>query len=68
MEALTYIVYIMERYYFSLVCTSRKVIDFFEVKIDIQKGAPKFRQKLTIDVFVSSDSCFYPISCVVIRL
>ena len=28
-EALVYIVYIRERYYFSLVCTSEKAINYF---------------------------------------
>ena len=37
-EALVCIIYIRERHYFSLVCTSRKVIDFFEVNVDVQKG------------------------------
>ena len=32
-----YIVYIRERHNFSLVCTSRKTINFFEVKVNVQK-------------------------------
>jgi hypothetical protein len=36
---------IRERYCFSLVCTSRKFVDFFEVKVDVQKGALRFRGK-----------------------
>ena len=33
-----YIIYIRERYYFTLVCTSKKVVRFFEAKEDVQKG------------------------------
>ena len=35
-EALAYITYTSERYYFSLVCTFKKVIKDFEVKVDVQ--------------------------------
>lgn len=42
---LAYIVYMREGYYFSLVCTSRKAIIIFEVKVDVQKGALRFRGK-----------------------
>ena len=38
-----YIVYIRERYCFSLVCTFQKAIKNFEVNVDSQKGAPRFR-------------------------
>jgi hypothetical protein len=38
-----YIVYIRERYYFSLVCTF-KAIKNFEVKVDALKGTPRFRE------------------------
>jgi hypothetical protein len=30
-------VYIREKYWFSLVCTSRKAIKVFEVKVDLPK-------------------------------
>ena len=49
-----YIVYIRERYCFSLVCTFKKVIKNFEVKVDVQKGPLRFKGKLTLDVVVSS--------------
>ena len=35
-EALAYIVYIRERYNFPLVCTLKKAIKNFEVKVDVQ--------------------------------
>ena len=41
-----YIIYIRERYYFSLVCTFNKAIKNFEVKVDVQKGALRFREKI----------------------
>ena len=41
-----YIVYIRERYSFSLVCTSKNSIKFYEVKVDVQKGALSFREKI----------------------
>ena len=45
---------------FSLVCTFKKVIKIFEVNVDVQKGAlGLLRIKLTIDVLVSSISCFH---------
>jgi hypothetical protein len=34
-EALAYIIYKRERYYFSLVCTLKKAIKIFEVKVDV---------------------------------
>ena len=34
-------IYIKRRYCFCLVCTSRKAINFFEVKVHVQKGAPE---------------------------
>ena len=37
-------VYINERVCFSLMCTFKKVIDFFEVKVDVQKGSLRFRE------------------------
>ena len=61
-EALAYMVYIREKYHFSLVCTSRKAIISFEVKIDVQKGGPSCLEKfLTVDILVSSNSCFHPL-------
>jgi hypothetical protein len=47
-------VYIRERYYFSLVRTFKEAIDNIELKVDIQKGAFRFRGKFTLDVLVSS--------------
>ena len=45
--ALVYIVYIRERYcFFSLVCTSKKAFKLYEVKVDVQKGPLKFREKI----------------------
>ena len=40
---LLYIVYKRERYYFSLVCTFTKPFKNFEVIVDSQKGALRFR-------------------------
>ena len=51
-EELAYIIYVRERYLKFLVCTSRKTIDFSTVKVDVPKGALKFRENLTIDVLV----------------
>ena len=43
-----------ERDYFSMLCTFIKVIDFFQVKVDIQKKALRFTNKKKIDtIFVS---------------
>ena len=44
-EALMYIVRIKERYYFSLECTFRKVVKGWKVKINVQRGALRFREK-----------------------
>jgi hypothetical protein len=45
-EALVYVLHLRERYYFSLVCIFKKVIIlFFEVKVDVQKGVVRFREK-----------------------
>ena len=64
-----YIVYIRDRYYFSLVCTFRKAINFFEVKVDVQKGSLRFREKhLTIDVLFSSNYVFIHCCHVIIVL
>ena len=41
-----YIVYIRERYYFSLVCTFKNAIKNSEVKIDVQKGASRIRENI----------------------
>ena len=45
-----YIVYIRERYYFSLVCRCRNPIKFHEVKVDVQKGALRLEKRLKIGV------------------
>jgi hypothetical protein len=39
-------IYIMEGYSLSLVCTSEKAIKNFEEKGDVQKGALKFSEKI----------------------
>ena len=49
-EALVYIVYIKESYIFSLVCTFKKTTKNFEVKVDVQKWALRFRGEMSIDV------------------
>jgi hypothetical protein len=54
-------VYIRGMYQFSLVCTSTKAINFFEVKVVIQTGDLNLEKKVTIDVLVSSKLCFPPI-------
>jgi hypothetical protein len=55
-------VYIRGMYQFSLVCTSTKAINFFEVKVVIQTGDLNLeKKKVTIDVLVSSKLCFPPI-------
>ena len=46
--------------YFSQVFI-QKANNFFEVKLDIQKGALGFRENLTLDVLVSSNSRFHPL-------
>ena len=46
-------------HYVSLLCTFGKVFKKFEVKLNIQKVALRFREELTIDVLVSLNSCFY---------
>ena len=48
--------------FLSLVCTCKKAsINKFEVYVDVQNGALRFRGKhLTIDVLVSSNSCCHP--------
>ena len=56
-----YIVYIRERYQFSLVRTLRKaIIKNFKAKVDVQKGAPRF-YFFVIDVLASSKSHFHPL-------
>jgi hypothetical protein len=58
-EAIGYIIYIRERCCVSLVCTFRNTFKSYDVKVDIRKGSLKFREKLTIDVLVSSNvPCF----------
>jgi len=50
-EALAYILYLRKGHYFALVCTSRKAIKNFEVDVNVQKGALRFREKKpTLDV------------------
>ena len=45
-EALAYIVYIGERYYFSLVCTFKKVAKNVEGKVDVRKGGLGFKESI----------------------
>ena len=37
-ETLAYVIYIRERYYFSLLYTIKKAVKNFEVTVDVQKG------------------------------
>ena len=41
-----YIVYMRERYYFSLVCTFEMVVNFFQVKVDVQKKVLRYTRKV----------------------
>ena len=41
------------------MCTFKKAIKYFEVKVDVQKEAQRFRKFLTMDVLVSSNSYFH---------
>jgi hypothetical protein len=52
-KALACIIYIRERYFFSLVCTFKKATKNFEVKVDEQKRGP--RKILIVDVLISSN-------------
>ena len=47
------------------MCTFLKVVNCFEVKVDVEKGTLRFEgKKLTIDVLVSSNLHFHPLlSC-----
>ena len=45
-EVFAYIVYIRERYCFYVVCTFKEAIKNVGVKVDLQKGAPRFRGKI----------------------
>ena len=45
MKPLAYIVYIRETIFFSPMCTFRKYVKNFEVKVSVQKGALRFREK-----------------------
>ena len=54
-----YIVYIKERYLFSLVCTFRKAIKNFEAKVNVQNMALRFREQFTMNMLVSSNSHFH---------
>jgi hypothetical protein len=56
-EALAYIAYLIERYYFSLVCTSKKVVKTYDVKVDVQKGPQKFSGNLMVDIIVTFIYC-----------
>ena len=58
-EALAYIIYVREGYYFSLVCTFKKVINNFILKVDVQKRTVGFRKKRATYVLVSSNSRFH---------
>ena len=51
-EALAYIANIREMCYFSIGCTYKKAIKYFEVKVDVQKWALRFRKETIIDVFL----------------
>ena len=42
------IVYIKERYCFSLVCTFKNIVKHFEVEVKSQKGVLRFRGKFDI--------------------
>ena len=55
-----YIVYIRERYYFSLVLNFFKAINSVKV-IDIQKGALGIKEKIDNRFSSSYNSCFYPL-------
>ena len=56
-----YIVYMREKVLFSLVCTFKKVVKSFKLKVDVQKGPLRFRGKLTLDVLFSSKfTLFHP--------
>ena len=50
-EALTYIIYIKERFSIT-ICTFQKAINSFEVDVDVQKGPYGLEKKLTIIVLV----------------
>ena len=45
-EALADIVYIRERISFSLMWTYKKAITNYEVKVDVQKGVLRFKEKV----------------------
>ena len=53
-------IYVREMYFFSLVCTFRKAIKNFEVKVNVQKWALRFR--------VRFDNSFgqFMFSCVIV--
>ena len=46
---------------FSSMCTFEKATYLFKVKVDAQKGAPRFKDFKKKDVLVSSNSCFHPL-------
>lgn len=43
------------------MCTFEKATYLFKVKVDAQKGAPRFKDLKKKDVLVSSNSCFHPL-------
>jgi hypothetical protein len=51
-EALVCIIYIRESYYFCLVCTFRKIDKNYEIKVDVEKGSLKFKDKFDIKMLL----------------
>lgn len=58
-KALPYIVYVRERYYYSLVSTFKEIIKTFSIKVDVQKGVLGFRDKFDKDMIISPNLCFH---------
>ena len=61
-EKLAHIVKIKERFIYLfvfVVCTFKNAIQLYEIKIDVQKGALRFRE-ISDSRFVSSNSHFHP--------
>lgn len=54
--------------YLSILCTTRKAISNFELKADVQRGPLRFREKLTIDMIVSSNLPYFIQMTCVLRL
>lgn len=46
---------------FSLVCTFRKLIENFDVKVDVQKWALRARENTNNGCVVPSNSCIHPL-------